>query len=154
MEQNASPRAQKRFSVYKPNKKLSGLAIQFDFNPARESVFVEAAPQKGEQEFDWGSKLVMKLSDAEIAKLVSFLEGKTKSLDLYHDMSKAKTLSEDNRTKNTTLNAVKGDYGFFLKISQQNTDGSVRAVNVPLGDDEGVALRLLLEQALKKIYGW
>ncbi len=36
-----------KFSIYKPNRAGRGSAVQFDFNPEKQAVFLEAAPQSG-----------------------------------------------------------------------------------------------------------
>ncbi|PIY91285.1 hypothetical protein COY71_04025, partial [Candidatus Micrarchaeota archaeon CG_4_10_14_0_8_um_filter_60_7] len=80
----------KKLSFYKPNKRGTGAAMQFDLNAARECVFLDAAKQAGEQKFDWGSKIVLKLGVADIAKILAVLEGKTEKADLFHDPTKSK----------------------------------------------------------------
>ncbi|MBI5036146.1 hypothetical protein HZC09_02270 [Candidatus Micrarchaeota archaeon] len=150
----------KKFSVYKPNKKMAGAAFQFDFNPAKESVFVEAALQAGEQ-FNWNEKVIVKLSVGDLAKLLLVLEGKKKSIELFHDSTKTNKPEEPSAKpetgaslKNTSLSLVKGDYGFFIKAARQLGDGKVNVVNMPLSDDEGVCLEVLFRQAIARVYGW
>ena len=144
----------KKYEIYKPNKAVTGGAFQFDLNALKESVFVEAASQKGEQEFDWSNKIVFKLGIADIGKLLAVIEGRKPSCDLFHDAAKAKLLSEESTAKNTTLSLAKGSYGFFLKVSRQHLNSSLQAVNIPLSDDEALLLRVLLEKAVERIYGW
>ncbi|HLD76181.1 MAG TPA: hypothetical protein VI874_04130 [Candidatus Norongarragalinales archaeon] len=174
----------KKYSVYKPNKRLAGAAFQFDCNPAKESVFVEGANQIGEQMFDWSNKVVVKLSAADIAKLLTVLENKKPSIELFHDSTKtskpftesysqpaplqkpattaaanpaAASLSVANPAptlKSTTVSLSKGEYGFFIKATRQYSDGKVASVNMPLSDDEALSLRLLLSAAIVRIYGW
>lgn len=162
----------KKYCVYKPNKRLAGAAFQFDFNPSKESIFVEAANQTGDQMFDWKNKVIVKLSDTDIAKLLVVLEGKKPSIELYHDSTKTtKPLSESyastptkggvagpsaptSSLKSTTVSLTKGDYGFFIKATRQFSDGKVAAVNMPLSDDEALTLRLLLARAILRLHGW
>ncbi len=166
------PPAMKKFCVYKPNKRLAGAAFQFDFNPSKESIFVEAANQTGEQLFDWSNKVIVKLSDTDIAKLLVVLEGKKPTIELFHDSTKtSKPLTESYATpntqggvagpsnpapslKSTTVSLTKGDYGFFIKATRQFSDGKVASVNMPLSDDEALSLRLLLQRAIVRIHGW
>lgn len=160
-------RPQRKYSVYKANKRGNGSAMRFDFNPNRESVFVEASAQKGEgvgasavgQEFDWNNKLVFKLAANDIAKLLVVLEGKSKTVDLFHDPGKSPFAQEKMSAgakivKNASFNLAKGDYGFFVKLSQQYADSSVRTVSISLSEDEAVTLRILLSRALEAIYKW
>ncbi|MFH1780016.1 MAG: hypothetical protein ABH803_02640 [Candidatus Micrarchaeota archaeon] len=142
-----------KFNVYKPRKTGNGAAVQFDFNESVKAVFVETTMQSGEQQFDWQNKIVFKLASMDSAKIITVLEGKSKGIDLFHDMSKSK-FSSDSSTKNTTLTLSKGDYGFFFKLSKQKTDGSVQTVNCSLSEEEGVILRILLSKAIEKSFGW
>jgi len=156
-------RAQRKYSIYKPNKKGNGSAMQFDFNPNRESIFIEAATQKGEQEFDWNNKIVFKLAANDIAKLLTVLEGKTKTIDLFHEPGKspfaqekttASATASTKTVKNASLNLARGDHGFFAKLSQQYADSSVRAISVSISEDEATALRVLFSKAIESIYKW
>jgi hypothetical protein len=154
-------RAQRRYSVYKANKRGNGAAMQFDFNPNRESVFVEAAVQKGEQEFDWNNKIILKLGPSDISKLLVVLEGKSKTVDLFHEPGKNPFAQEKTAAaagakivKNASFNLARGDYGFFAKLSQQYADSSVRTVSVSISEDEAVALRVLFSKAIEAIYKW
>ncbi len=166
-------RPQRKYSIYKANKRGSGAAMQFDFNPNRESIFVEAAVQKSEQEFDWDNKLVLKLGANDIPKLLLVLEGKSKTVDLFHEPSKSqfaheKTISalavtpaseaavakNVKSVKNASFNLTRSDYGFFAKLSQQYADSSVRSVSIPISEDEAVALRVLFSRAIEAIYKW
>jgi hypothetical protein len=157
------PRAQRKYSVYKANKRGNGSAMQFDFNPNRESVFVEASVQKGEQEFDWNNKIIFKLGASDLSKLLVVLEGKSKLVDLFHDPGKSPFAQEKmaagvaagaKTVKNASFNLAKGDYGFFAKLSQQYADSSVRAISVSISEDEAVALRVLFSKAIEAIYKW
>ncbi len=169
-------RPQRKYSIYKANKRGSGAAMQFDFNPNRESVFVEAAVQKSEQEFDWDNKLVLKLGANDIPKLLLVLEGKSKTVDLFHEPSKSqfaheKTISalavtpaseaavaesakSVKSVKNASFNLTRSNYGFFAKLSQQYADSSVRSVSIPISEDEAVTLRVLFSRAIEAIYKW
>lgn len=163
-------RPQRKYSIYKPNKRGSGAAMQFDFNPNRESIFVEAAAQKGEQEFDWDNKLVLKLGVNDIPKLLLVLEGKSKTIDLFHESSKSQFAHEKKvgalavapaswttvakNVKNASFNLARSDYGFFAKLSQEYADSSVRSVSIPISEDEAVALRVLFSRAIEAIYKW
>ena len=142
----------KRLSFYKPNKRGTGAAVQFDFNPEKECLFLEAAKQTGEQAFGWDKKLVLKIGVADAGKILALLCGKAEKADLFHDPTKSK--ASDGKIKNTALSMQKGGFGYFLKVSAQGADGSVDTVQLALGDDEAIVLRLMLETAVRRIYGW
>ncbi|MBI2446001.1 hypothetical protein HYV43_06445 [Candidatus Micrarchaeota archaeon] len=139
-----------KFSIYKPNKTLRGSAVQFDYNPEKESVFVEAAPQSGEKQFDWNQKIVVKVSILELAKLLLVLEGKQPTTKLFHDSTK---VPGETTLKNTVVELTRGDYGFFMKISSQS-DVGLKIVNVNVSDDEAMALSVLFRRAIGRTYGW
>ena len=59
----SSPSATERspeYAIYKPNSRGSGGVVRFGLNPAKAAVFVEAAAQSGEKQFDWENKIIMK----------------------------------------------------------------------------------------------
>ena len=142
-----------KLSFYKPNKSGSGAAVQFDLNKEKQSVFVEISRQSGERAFDWANKIVFKLSLMELGKLLLVLTGKTKQIQLFHDPSKGEyALAKE--TKNATLSFTKGDYGFFLKISQQSQAGELNSIQISLADEEAMVLEILLKEAVEEISGW
>ncbi len=144
---------QPRLSYYKPNKTNTGAAIQFDLNAQKQSIFLEAASQSGEQSFDWGKKIIAKLDVVDIGKLLAVLVGASKFSKIFHDPSKREGYT--GSTLNTTIELTKGvQYGYFLKISQQSSDKSVKSISLGLSDDEAQVLRVLLERAIERIYGW
>lgn len=141
-----------KFSVYKPNKSGRGSAVQFDFNPDKQCVFLEGAPQSGEKQFDWGQKVVVKLSVMELAKLLTVFEGPAKTVKLFHDSTKSLT-SEGSTLKNTVVEVTKGDFGFFLKASAQSASG-VKTVSIGVAEEEAKALSVLFRRAIVRAYGW
>lgn len=144
---------QPRLSFYKANKTNTGAAAQFDLNAAKQAIFLEAALQTGEQTFDWGNKIIVKLDVPDIGKLLAVLVKATAQAKLFHDPTKREGYS--GSTLNTTVELSKGaQYGYYLKISQQGQDKAVKAVSLSLSDDEAQVLRVLLERAIERIYGW
>ena len=145
----------KKLSFYKPNRRGTGAAMQFDFNEKRECVFLEAAKQQGaEQKFDWANKIIFKLGVTDIAKILAVLEGGVEKADLFHDPSKSKLAALGN-VKNTALNVQKGaGFGYYLKLSIQLASGGVDAVQLALAEDEAVLLRVMLKRAIERIYNW
>ncbi len=63
----------KGFQLYKPTKKMSGSVIQFNPEDYCRWVWLEMAPQSGENKFDFDSKIVMKLGDNDILQLLDIL---------------------------------------------------------------------------------
>jgi hypothetical protein len=149
-----------KFSVYKPNKNSSGSAVQFDFNREKQCIFLEAARQvasqaQGAQQnaFDWENKIVFKLGLTDMGKLLAVLQGRIKSVDLFHDPSKGQyTLGTE--VKNNAVSFSKGDYGYFLKVSSQGRDGKVSAIQISITEDEAALLQVLLAKAVEESLGW
>lgn len=143
----------KKFKVYKPNKTGNGAALQMDFNEEKKSVFVETAKQTAPQSFDWQNKLSFKMAVTDIAKLLVVLNGKAANVELFHDPSKG-GYAVSAETRNSTVSFTKMDRGYYFKLSTQAQGGQVNSVALPLSEDEAVVLKLLLEKAVEKIYGW
>ncbi|MFH0973837.1 MAG: hypothetical protein V1817_03575 [Candidatus Micrarchaeota archaeon] len=146
-----------RFAIYKARRAGGGAALRFDFNPSREAVFAEFAPQRGgaEREFDWENKMVFKLGVSDIGKILVALEGKTNSLDLYHDPTKsAGGAASAGGARNAALAVTRTERGFLFKLSQQAADGGVRALSVNVSEDEAALLRILLARAVEHVFAW
>ncbi len=139
-----------KFSIYKPNKSGRGAAVQFDFNPEKQSVFVEAAPQSGERAFDWNNKVTVKLNVMELAKLLLVFEDKLPTVKLFHDSTKS---PGETTLKNTVVEVTKGDFGFFMKVSAQTAAG-IKIVNITVAEEEAKALSVLFRKAIERTYGW
>ncbi len=142
-----------KLEFYKPNRESHGAAVQFDLAVDKQCIFLEASNQNGEHSFDWQNKLVVKLDIVDVGKLLAVLNRAAGQTKIFHDPSKREGYA--GTTLNNTIEFMKGtQYGFYLKISQQSSDRSVKAVSLPLSDDEAQVLRVLLEKAIERIYGW
>ncbi len=148
-------RFENKLKIYKPNRTGTGGALQMDLNAAKRCVFLEAAAQKpgAEQAFDWVNKIVFKLSDTDLAKIVAALDGRVKAVNIFHDPGKSKFVTE-TEVKNSAIAISKGDYGYFFKASTQLKAGEVKAVQIPLSEDEAVLISTILKHAIVKISGW
>ena len=80
-------------------------------------------------------------------------EGKVKSVELFHDPSKG-GYSVSSETRNSTASLMKMDRGYYFKLSTQTQAGQLNSVASSISDDEAIILRILLEKAVEKIYGW
>lgn len=128
--------------------------MSLDLNAEKQSIFIDISKQIGEQKFDWDNKITMKLSITDIGKMLAVLTGSLKNSKLYHDPSKGQYESAKD-TRNTVLEFSKGiSFGYTLKASEQGTNGSVQSIVVPISEDEGEVICVLLEASIRKIYGW
>src|SRR5690606_37798837 len=82
------------YAIYKPNNRGSGGVIRFDFNPAKAALFVDAAPQSGEKQFDWEKKLTMKWGLADLGAALATLQGRQPQAKLFHQSEKANSAFE------------------------------------------------------------
>lgn len=142
-----------KLEYYKPNKENHGAAVQFDLAPDKGAVFLETANQTGEQAFDWGNKITVKLDVVDLGKLLTVLNNANRQTKLFHDPTKRE--GYNGATLNTTIELSKGtQYGYYLRTSQQTANQPLKVVQLPLSDDEGQVLRVLMEKAVERIYGW
>ena len=158
--------------MYRANRNNNGAAMQLDFNPEKEAVFLECAQQVGEQRFDWQNKITVKLSLADVGKFLAVLAGRSGEAKLYHDPGKGDygEQSVRNRVVELRRNERAGGsagsggasagagsgagFGFGLKVSQQGKDGRLQAISITIGEDEAVVMETLLRQAIVGMHGW
>lgn len=137
-------------AVYKANGKKTGAALQLRLHHTGECAFFEAAPQVGEVDsdkpYDWGKKLVVKLGDGDIGKLLHLFNSGGAALKLYHENAKGNKIVE--------LKKQTGNYsGYYLTISAQ-AEGKNTRVGLPLSDDEVELMKLALGRAYLVMLGW
>jgi len=47
------------YTIYKPNSRGNGGAVRFGLNRAKAALFVDAAAQTGDKQFDWENTFTM-----------------------------------------------------------------------------------------------
>lgn len=141
----------KSFCIYKPRNGpdfSGGAAAQFQLGSDNSCVFLELAKQVADKEsprpYDWEHKMIVKLGQSDIGKLLVFLQGGGETLDLFHK----------NEKGNKVLKFTAQERGFYLKVSAKEGEGQVDAVNLPITWDEAYLLRLALERAFLNILSW
>ena len=137
------------YPIYKPNNRGSGGVVRFGLNPAKGAVFVDAAAQSGEKQFDWDRKITMKWTLADIGSALAVLQGREQKAKLFHQTEKA----------NSAFELVRRDdperAPFAISVSRQETaDKSVRKVAIPLSHAEAAVLDAALRSAVARILGW
>ena len=150
--QSNSYQKPKPYTIYKANRNNNGSAVQFDFNSGKGCVFIDCANQKNDERFDWENKLTVKLSPADISKIITVLKGKTQNIKLFHQPSKGAYKSSEN-VKNNVVELSSSGTGYYLRVSRQTLD-SVKAVNITISHSESIILCILLEKAIEQIYAW
>ena len=137
------------YAIYKPNQRGTGVVVRFNLNAQKGAVFVEAAAQSGEKQFDWDSKIIMKWGFSDIGAALATLQGRTPQTKLFHKTDKASSAFE------LTFRADPERAPYALMISrQEEADKSLRKVSIPLTHAEAAILESALRTATNRILGW
>jgi len=159
-----------KIAIYKPNKKNTGGAAQFEIgykagqtdDRKNDCVFLEVAKQTGHQAFDWGNKINFKLGIPDICAILAYWDrqlmyfGKQpEPLKLFH--------RNDNSGENKTLELrwqereYKGkiSHSYYLSVSHQaKKGGNVNRVGLSVDLGEVEYLKVGLKKALEVILDW
>lgn len=146
------PKASERasdYAIYKPNSRGSGGVIRFGLNCAKASVFVDAATQSGEKQFDWENKVTMKWGLSDVGTVLATLQGKLPQAKLFHQSLKANSacelISRDDPDRAP----------FLMTVSRQDAnDKSLRKVTIPLTHGEAEILETALRAAVCRLLRW
>ena len=137
------------YAIYKPNQRGTGGVVRFNLNAEKGAVFVEAASQSGEKQFDWDSKIIMKWGLSDIGAALATLQGRTPQAKLFHKTDKASSAFE------MTLRDDPERAPYSLTVSRQEVaDKSLRKVSIPLTHAEAAVLETALRTATSRILGW
>ena len=137
------------YAIYKPNSRGTGGVFRFGFNPAKASVFLEAAPQSGEKQFDWDNKIIMKWTIPDLGQALAVLQGRQPQAKLFHQSEKA------NSTFEVTLRDDPAKAPYLMTVSRQlSADKTVRKVGIPLSHGEAAILETALRTAVIRLIGW
>jgi hypothetical protein len=149
---DSSPSATERsseYAIYKPNSRSSGGVVRFGLNPAKGAIFVDAAAQSGEKQFDWENKIVMKWGLSDIGTVLATLQGRLPQAKLFHQLERANSAFE------LTYQDDPERAPYFLSISRQTTeDKSLRKVSIPLSHGEAAVLETALRAAITRLLAW
>ena len=136
-------------AIYKPNSRGSGGVVRFGLNPEKGAVFVDAAAQSGERQFDWENKLTMKWGFADLGAALAVLQGRQPEAKLFHRSEKANSAFELRR-RNEAERAP-----YLMGVSRQDAaDKSVRKVVIPVTHAEAAVLGEVLAAAVRRLVGW
>ena len=137
------------YAIYKPNSRGSGGVVRFGLNAAKASVFVDAAAQSGEKQFDWENKITMKWGFSDLGTVLAALQGRLAQAKLFHQSEKANSAFE------LTYRDDPDCAPYLLSISRQNSaDKSLRKVTIPLSHGEAAVLEAALRAAITRLLGW
>lgn len=137
------------YAIYKPNSRGSGGVVRFGLNRAKASLFVDAAAQSGEKQFDWENKITMKWGFSDIGTALAALEGRIPQAKLFHQSEKANSAFE------LTCQDDPDRAPYLLTVSRQAAaDKSLRKVTIPLSHGEAAVLETALRTAVGRLLGW
>ena len=137
------------YAIYKPNSRGSGGVIRFGLNKTKGAVFVDAAAQSGEKQFDWESKITMKWSLSDLGPVLATLQGRQPQAKLFHQSEKA------NRAFELSLRDDPERAPYLMSVSRQDAaDKSLRKVTIPLTHGEAAVLETALRAAITRLLRW
>ena len=136
-------------TIYKPNSRGTGAAIRFSVNRDKAAMFVEAAAQSGDRQFDWENKIIMKWGLSDIGGILAVLQGRQPSAKLFHQTAKG----------NSTCELITRDdperAPYMLTIGRQLAETrEFRKAVVPLTHPEAAVLEAALRAATTRLIGW
>lgn len=143
------PKRRPEYAIYKPNSRGKGGVMRFGLNRAKASLFVDAASQSGEKQFDWENKITMKWNLADLGQVLAVFQGRQPEAKLFHRSEKA------NSAFGVTTGRDPDKAPFLLSISrQEDADKSLRKVSIPLTHAEAAVLETALRSAVARLIGW
>ena len=137
------------YAIYKPNSRGTGGVVRFGLNKAKACLFVDAANQSGEKQFDWENKMTMKWGLSDLGTVIAVLQGRQPQAKLFHQSEKANSAFELTRQDDPERAP------YLLTISRQSSaDKSLRKITLPLGHGEAAVLETALQTAVTRLLGW
>ena len=147
-----SPPVQRRgndYAIYKPNARGSGGVMRFGLNRQKGAMFVDAARQSGERQFDWGTKITMKWGYADLGAVLATLEGSQAQAKLFHKSEKANSAFE------LISQSDPERAPWIMHLSrQESSDQSVRKVRISMTHAEAAILKTAIAAAIPILLGW
>lgn len=147
-----SPTAQEyspEYTIYKPNGRGTGGVVRFELNRGKSAVFVDAANQSGEKQFNWEAKLTMKWGLSDLGSVLAVLQGRQPQAKLFHKSEKANSACELVRQDDPERAP------YLLALSRQDAnDKSLRKVTLPLSHAEAAILEAALRTAVVRLLEW
>lgn len=149
LESSQTAERANEYAIYKPNTRGSGGVVRFGLNKAKASLFVDAANQSGEKQFDWENKITMKWGLSDLGTVLATLQGRVPQAKLFHQSEKANSAFELTRQEDPERAP------YLLSVSRQTAaDKSLRKVTLPLSHGEAAVLETALQAAVTRLLGW
>ncbi|MDP3851323.1 MAG: hypothetical protein Q8Q59_12520 [Luteolibacter sp.] len=145
----AAPERTPDYAIYKPNARGTGGVVRFGLNRSKAAVFVDAASQSGEKQFDWENKITMKWGLSDLGPVLATLQGRLPQAKLFHQSEKANSAFELSPREEPERAP------YLLSISRQDAgDKSLRKVIIPLTHGEAAILETALRAAVTRLLRW
>ena len=145
----AAAKQSAEYAIYKPNARGTGGVIRFEFNRSKGAVFVDAASQSGEKQFDWEQKITMKWGLSDLGAVLATLQGRQEQAKLFHQSEKANSAFE------LTFRDDPQKAPYFMSMSRQDAASKgVKKVTIPVTHAEAVILETALRAAITRLIGW
>jgi hypothetical protein len=137
------------YAIYKPNSRGTGGVIRFGLNRTKAALFVDAASQSGEKQFDWESKITMKWGLSDLGTVLATLQGRQPQAKLFHQSEKANSAFE------LILREDPDRAPWLMTVSRQDSvDKSLRKVTIPVSHGEAAVLETALRAAVTRLLRW
>ena len=145
----AAGRTSTDYAIYKPNSRGSGGVIRFEWNREKASVFVDAASQSGDKQFDWENKITMKWALTDLGNILATLQGRQAQSKLFHQSERANSAFE------LTYQTDPERAPYLMSLSRQELkDKTLRKVSIPVSHGEAAVLETAVRTAIGRILGW
>jgi hypothetical protein len=137
------------YAIYKPNSRGTGAVVRFSLNPAKGAMFIDAAPQAGDKQFDWSQKITMKWGLPDLGATLAVLHGRHPHAKLFHQADKASS-AFDLVTRDDPDRAP-----LLMSVSRQDAaTKQLRKLTIPVTHSEAAILSILLQAAATRLIGW
>jgi hypothetical protein len=148
-ESESGDRGSVDYPIYKPNRRGSGGVIRFEWNREKACVFVDAASQSGDKQFDWENKITMKWALADLGNVLATLQGRQSQTKLFHQSERANSAFE------LTYQTDPDRAPYLMSLSRQETkEKTLRKVGIPVSHGEAAVLETAVRSAIGRILGW
>ncbi|MGL5018937.1 MAG: hypothetical protein ACRDBP_12450 [Luteolibacter sp.] len=84
LESSPATERTSEYAIYKPNSRGNGGVVRFGLNKLKACMFVDAAAQSGDKQFDWENKITMKWGLSDIGSALAALQGRVPQAKLFH----------------------------------------------------------------------
>ena len=138
-----------QYTLYKPTPRGSGGAVRLGLSLAKSCVFLEAANQSGERQFNWENKIIMKWGLSDLGTVLALLQRRTEEAKLFHRTDRADTSVLFVRQN------IPDRAPYLLSISRKSTTNATpQKTTIPISHSEAAILQTIITSAIKRILEW